>query len=871
MSHRLPITPPAFRHRHTTSRHRRLHFLTNLYLLSQFPRAGLLVSVEFISILNLGKSKFQFVGDLILTLLTMNDSYTASIDGAACLKGIKMIDNRRIKFIDFIVYNPIKSIVLTLIILLASASGLKQLSTDFTYRAFFAEDNPLRIQVEEFESKFSNDDSVVLMIRSESGIFDQESAELVTRLTEEMWKVPDVVRVDSISNYRWVHAADDEIVVESLLPEDMPYSESLLRQRSDVAQNDEIIPDYLLSRDGKTTMIIGYARPALEEAVDAEPMIAAVRELVAQHQIGDHEFHITGRMAVMQAMKESSQADMKARMPFVMAIIVLVLGFTFRHAGAIMPSIFLIVGSIVCTMGLAGWMGIRISNITAVVPQFIMAICIADAIHILSSYFRLRNKGYDRKVAARDSLTRNLLPTVLTSLTTAAAFFSFLSSDVVAVANLGVMVGIGTMIAWFVTYFFIGAVLSVLPNKKTKEPIKTEILTVDDHSLASSTIATRYTQIIANNKILVVGVFLFATLGAIYVASKNTINANPFKYFAEGYWLRDANDFSEKHLSGSQGIEVEINAGEKDGIKSPEFLQRVDAFQQWIDSVPGVVKTFSIVDIVKQSHRSMNNDDAGFYTLPDSRETISELIFLYSLNLPQGLDLSNRVTMDNDALRISVKWTNYDSANATELANQIERKGQELGLNAAVTGKMILFQRMNGYVASSFLKSLFITTVLISIILVVALRSVKLGMVSLVCNLLPLCFGMTILQLSGNSIDIGAVVVLSVCLGVAVDDTIHFVSHAKELLARGFSTLHVIQDTFIKVGPAITLTTVILVSAFGLFITADFVPNANFGRMAIAILSVAWLVNFTLLPALLLLMKKTGEQKVNEDSRVTVV
>ncbi|MCE3253594.1 MAG: putative integral rane protein [Cellvibrio sp.] len=788
-----------------------------------------------------------------------------------------MIHNQRIKFIDFIVYHPVKSIILSLLLVIIFALGLGKLSTDFTYRAFFAADNPLRIEVEEFEKKFSNDDSVVLMVRSESGIFDQSSAELINLLTKEMWKVPDIVRVDSIGNYRWVHAADDEIVVEPLLPDETPYSDSLLQERKAIADKDEIIPDYLLSKDGKTTMIVGYARPALEQAVDAEPVINAVREIVKKYQSGDHEFHITGRLAVMQAMKESSQADTKARLPLVMGIIVLVLLVTFRHAGAIMPSMVLIVGSVICTMGIAGWLGIKISNITAVVPQFIIAICIANALHILTSYFQLRNKYYDRKVAATEALTKNLLPTILTSSTTAVGFFSLLSSEVVAISDLGVIVGFGTIVAWIITYFFIGAVVGVLPNKKGGEPAKLEIKDSVEYGLASTSGTVKYINFVERNKFLIIAFFLLTTLGSIFIASKNTFNANPFKYFAEGYWLREANDFSEKYLSGSQGIEVVVDAREADGIKSPEFLNKVNDYQEWINTIPGVVKTFSIVDVVKQSHRSMNNDDPAYYRLPDSRETISELIFLYSLNLPQGLDLSNRVTLANDALRITVKWTNYDSAKATYFADQIEQRGKELGLDVTVTGKMILFQRMNGYVSKSFLESTLLTVVLMGIIIILALKSVKLGILSLACNLIPLCIGMAVLQITGFSIDIGAVVVLSVCLGVAVDDTTHFVSHAKVLMAKGLSPVAVVQDTILKVGPAITLTTFILICAFGLFVTADFVPNANFGRMSIAILGSAWLIQFTLLPALLLLGKtqeQTGiitEQKTADETPGTVI
>ncbi|MBE0369478.1 efflux RND transporter permease subunit [Pseudoalteromonas aurantia] len=774
-----------------------------------------------------------------------------------------MSASKNYSFVGFIINNPIKSIFSSLMMCFLLISGVRYIQADFSYRAFFSEGNPLRVEIEGFEREFSNDDSIVLLVKSPSGIFDKETSELIVKLTEEMWQVPDVIRVDSLSNYRWVHASGDDIVVEALIPDDGPYTTKLLEKRRSVALSDEIIPELLVDSDGTTTMIVGYMRPTITSAVDAAPVVNAVRALVKQYQIGDHEIHITGRPAIMQGMKESSQADIKSRLPIVLAVIILVLAFRFKHPVGVFPVIPVIVLSVVATMGLAGWTGIKISNITALIPQFIIAICVADAVHILTSYFFYRRKNYDGKLAIRIALNENVLPTLLTTITTSVAFFSFMSSQIGAVSELGLLVGIGTIIGWFMCYFFLGAILCKVPNRKSNEKlilIHTEYEESNEEN--KNSFVFKYTEKVFSNAYLIAFAFLGLSIGSIYIAGKNEINANPFKYFAEGFWLRDSNDFAEDNLKGSQGMEIVVNSGFSDGIKSPDFLKQVESFQQWIDSTPGVVRTYSIIDIIKQSNRSLHGDDQEYYTLPNTREAAAELIFLYSMNLPQGLDLSNRISINNDLVRISVRWTNYDSALATRFADEIVKYGQSQGLNVHATGKMLLFQRMNGYVATSFFVTLLITILIISILLVITFKSINLGWITLVANLFPLCFGMAILYLSGNAIDIGAVIVLSVCLGVAVDDTIHFVSHAQRLLNAGKEIGFVIRDSLLKVTPAIAITTLILTIAFGSFMSADFVPNANFGRMAAAILSTALIANVTLLPALLFLIHRKKEVAV---------
>ena len=443
---------------------------------------------------------------------------------------------------------------------------------------------------------------------------------------------------------------------------------------------------------------------------------------------------------------------------------------------------------------------------------------------------------------------------------------SIYSTNIVAIENLGLMVGVGVFIAWLFTYLFLGAVFSLVPDLKfgkAKTPGAVEYTIADAHRLEESqkpwSWLPGYVAFLHRGRVPIVAISVLVSLGAVWISLSNTINSNPFNYFDQSFWLRQSSDFAEANLSGSQGMEVAIDAGRKDGIKDPAFLQKIEELQNWINDLPGVVKTVSVIDFIKQTNKSFNGDDPNKYVLPSGQQEIAELLLLYTFNLPQGLDLSNRVSLDNDKLRISVRWTLYDSKAATEMATRIEAKAAELGLQTETTGKMLLMQRMNTYVSKSLLVSLGMTVVLISLVLLVIFRSVKTGFAALVVNLMPLSLGLAVLTLVGRDIDTGAVVVMSVCLGIAVDDTIHMLqairSANKPTVEQ--AVIHAIRHVL----PAVLVTTLILVIGFGAFMFGKFVPNQNFGLMAVTILSAALVYELIVLPALYMLLSADSQAR----------
>ncbi|MCB0414073.1 MAG: MMPL family transporter, partial [Bdellovibrionales bacterium] len=303
-----------------------------------------------------------------------------------------------------------------------------------------------------------------------------------------------------------------------------------------------------------------------------------------------------------------------------------------------------------------------------------------------------------------------------------------------------------------------------------------------------------------------------------------------------------------------------IETHKPEGAKDPEFLKKVNHFIQWIEAKPYVTKTSSIVEIIKDINKTLHEENPAFYDIPDTTDLIGQQLFLYTMNLPQGMDINNRITINNDAIRLTAMWTIHDSDTSLKYIKEWEHQAKILGLDMKATGKYVLYQSINDKVVSSFLTSITIALLFISFLLIAGLKSITLGLVSLIPNTTPLFIGAGIAKLMGQPLDIGTVIVGSVCLGIAVDDTIHFLAQFGEFTKKGDDSVRATSKVFTYTLPALITTTIVLVASFATFILADFIPNRNFGMFVAIILAIALLADIVFLPALMMALDEKHER-----------
>lgn len=754
--------------------------------------------------------------------------------------------------IDFVLTKSKISIVLVLIIIGGLISQVPKLKEDFSYRIWFSEDDPLLAKFDAFERKFGNDENVAILIETPNGVFTKESVELIQKITEKMWLAPSVIRVDSLSNHNFTEATEDELKVDPFLPEGDELSEEYLARKKQLAMKDEVIPQYLMSSDAKSAMIFAKMKPALEEIPMYKDTLDYARNLEKEFGDGKHKFHIAGSAAINVTFQEVSEHDMKTMLPILLGLVVLFLIYSFRGIGGVIYAFMIIAFSILAAFGIGAASGFTFNVMLSAVPSTLIAICIADIVHVLMSYAIFRKQGQKNIEAIRSSLDKNLMPTLVTSISTAIGFFSLAPAKIIPIANMGMMNGYGTILAWFVTIFLAIPLLKYFPLKNIKEDETSETKTSDYIGAKSKA----YTKFLVRFRIPVLISMILLTIGSFVIALDSEVNSDPYEYFTHKVPLRVANETMEKDIGGSMGAEIELDSGSVDGVKDPEFLRKAEQFQNWLMDQYYVSKVVGVLDIIKGMNRSLNAGQQEFYKLEDDQNVIAQQLFLYTMSLPQGMDLNNRITLDNQQTRMTVLMNIHDSKTVLEEFDKWEAYAKSIGLNASVSGKVPLYQKMNGYIVETFFESMGMALVLVSILMIIIFKSWKIGLLSMIPNAVPIVIGGAIMHLLNIPIDMGTVVIISCCLGIAVDDTIHFLANYLKHRRDGYSSQDSIAKVLTFTGPALVLTTVILICGFGTLAFATFNPNINFGIMTAIVLGTALIVDFTLLPAILLSGKK---------------
>jgi len=749
----------------------------------------------------------------------------------------------------FITEHPWWTLALSFSSMAVIMIGLGSMKANFTHTAFFKSTDPQLQRFESFERQFGNDDAAIVVVHSPSGVFDADTAELLRKLTDQMWKVPEVIRVDSLTNFQWVHAEGDEIEIEPLLPREGTLTPELLEQRKQIALKHEVLPDYLVSKDAKVAVVYAKLKPGIDAPPNAPLITAETQKVVDSLKSGDHTFHLTGGPIVNNAFKHSSEKDLSVLVPGLLAMVATLLAFTFRRVGGVVMPFFVIFTTVLATFSFSGWLGLEMSTVTFALPQVLIAVCVAESVHLLVGFYRARKASRSRKEAAHYTLQKNFMATLLTSSTTAIGFYSFISANLPPIENFGILAGMGTTYTWLMTYGIVGPLMVVWPGK---EPT-TGADAVEDDLTQSTPFSRAYVRFVERYRWGVVALFVGLVATSAWLGTKNVVNSNPYEYFREGLPVREAQQFVLKNLGGIATFEVVVSAGVEDGIKEPAFLRKVEELEKRILEIDGINRSISIVDILRQMNRSLNGGEQQYYKLPDTKEGVAQELLLYTMGLPQGMDVNDRMTVKNDALRVTLISTITDSNTAVAAAERIERIGKELGIDARTTGKMLLYQGMNGHVVDSFLNSLGSALLLIGLIMVVSFRSLRLGIISMVPNIVPLVFGGAALYFLSGTLDIGTVLVASVSLGIAVDDTIHILTHFNKHLDEGMTTREALERLMAHSGPAMLSTTLILVTGFSTLAFGDFIPNVYFGLLTAIILSLGLATDFVLLPAILLI------------------
>lgn len=737
--------------------------------------------------------------------------------------------------IQFILNRPKTCIAISLLCTLASIPGLLNLKQDYSYRHWFNEADELLIQEDQFQNDFGSIDSLTILINFKQTVFAPKNLKIIEEITNELSNLSYATRVDSLANYDLTYAQEEEILIEELFSLD---DTNLIEK---AALNDPILTNnYLFNSNHATTITFRFKRKE-QNSFYSLVLNDIERILSKKDQEAFSSYHLLGNPKISTAFKEVAVKDLKILIPVLLCLVLLLIYLQFKSFKIVLWSLLTICISILLMLGLSSYLGFTFNNLTSITPELILAIGLADAVHIIAT-FKMKRSNLSHFEAIKYSLEKNYFPTIITSLTTACGFFSFFNSNVDNIRDMGIVAGLGTLIAWFATYFFLAPLLLVT-FKDSKKTI--------NNSKKFKWSSEKYIKKLIKNKssvYLLYGVLIGASL---FSMTKIEINSDPLRYFRGELDLATDMHKAQSIMKGIFPLELVFENKKTQNIKDPDFLKKIDSFIFELKDTQIVFQDFSVIKILKTMNKVFHQDQESFYKIPNSRDEIAQLLFTYNLSVPPGRNLNDRISLDEKKLRVTFMMKHMDSISGDKFYSYILKLAEKRDLSVSIAGKRYLWHSLNLKVVESFLNSLGLALLLITILLSIFFKSIRIGALSLIPNLVPIITSAIFLAVTGRSLDIGTSIVASIVLGIAVDDTIHVIANYKKNLLRGSNPQEALIELFSDTAPALIITSLILSISFACFILANFVPNQNMGILLSLSLIFALICDLTLLPILL--------------------
>ncbi|MET1260706.1 MMPL family transporter [Flagellimonas sp. DF-77] len=747
-------------------------------------------------------------------------------------------------------------------LLLAVGLGSQgKMQFDGDYHVFFSKSNPELEAFDALQEKYTKDDNILIVLAPKNkNVFTQKNLVAIEELTAQAWNTPYSSRVDAITNYQHTRAEGDDLYVDDLSYESSLKTPEDIAEIREIALHEPLLINRLINKDGSVTAINVTVRlPGEDSAVEIPEVTTAARDMITAFQNDHPEFDVytTGLVPLNTAFFEHSEKDF-ARVGLMILIVMILTLILTRNLFAMLSTLFVFLFSFMATLGFIGLLGIKLTPPSAVFPTMILTLAVADSIHILITYLqKTRTDGLDKKEALIESMRLNFMPVLITSLTTVIGFLTFNFGDVPPFWDLGNIVAFGMTMAFIFSTTLLPALIAIFPYWKKKKTKQVEKKTSWYTNLG-------YWVIDRPKGITVVSIGIIAVLA--YIGSFNRFNDEFVEYFDTTVKFRQDSDFINENLTGFYNVEFSVGSGESGGINNPEYLQKLNEFEEWLEEQPEVVHVNAFTEVARRVNRSMHGDDQKYYKVPTQREEAAQYLLLYELSLPFGLDLNNQINVDKSETRVTATLENNSSVEMIAFAERAEQWLKDNApepMHAIGVSPTLMFSKLGFRQADSMFNGNIVALLLISLVLMFALRNLKLGVLSIIPNVAPVLVGFGLWWLYKGTINTGMVIVFGMTLGIIVDDTVHFMS--KFLRARrelGYSAKDAVIYAFETVGRALVTTTVVLMAGFAVLSTSPFALNSYMARITLIIISSALIIDFLLLPALLLLTSREGKKAI---------
>ncbi len=783
------------------------------------------------------------------------------------------LENMMSRYGSFIHDNPFKVLLVLLVLLAFPISHVTKIQMDTSTEGFMHPDDPVLITYNNFREQFGRDERIVVAIQSDH-LFSLKSLTKLRDLHKEIEKeVPYVEDVTSLYNVRNTRGEGDKLITDDLL-EPFPKTDADVAKIKEQALASHFYKDLLVNQKGDMTTIIietdayshkgeqevsvedefsdGFDDSATQNSVqkrefltdeENHELLEAVKTIVAKYQADDFKLYISGSPAVNNELKAQMRADMQKFMRITFIIILVFLFVVFRRLSAVFYPLLVIALSLVATVGAMAWSGTAFKLPTQIVPSLLLAVSVGATVHILSIFFDKFNATGDKKEAISYTLGHSGLAIAMTSLTTAIGVGSFAGSQVAPISDLGIFASLGVLISLILTLTLLPALLTItkLKPKANKKAGKLDFL-----MKKLAVIPVKHTNKVLLGSLVVVVLSLVA-------ASQVRLSHNPLKWFQPEKDTRVATEVIDAKMNGTVTIEVVVDTGKVNGWQDPTLLAKLDAFsakmEQYEDEFTRIGKVVSLSTIMKETNRALHENKEEFYTIPKEQDLVSQELLLFENSGSD--DLEDVVDSQFSKARITLKLPWTDAIKAVKVLSYVQQQANETfkGQKVETTGMIPLLINTFSQAVYSSAFSYLLAGVAITFMMMLILGSVRIGLMSMIPNLVPIVMGLVVMYLGSMPLDMFTLLIGSIAIGLAVDDTIHFMHNFKRYYLETNDAQKAMEQTFFTTGKAMVITTLVLSLGFFAYIAANMISVQNFGIITASVIIFALLSDLLLAPA----------------------
>jgi predicted RND superfamily exporter protein len=758
------------------------------------------------------------------------------------------------RFADFVTRRPVWVLLGVLALCVVAVlqivdvrTGTIRLTLDPSSSALFPRNDPTRDFYEHVRKLFGSDETlVVALVDEKNGVFTQANLERVQRLTDQLAELPGVHHVTSLANALNIRGAGDgELEIEPFLTEIPTDAEGLARLREQALGN-PIYAGNLVAKSGKATALYVY----LDDMTDAEFLARDLDHQViqlAEQASGEAEVWVTGGALVKAANTRMGLRDVAVTTPLIALVIAAISAVTYRSLRAVLLPLIAIGLGTLWTAALIAWSGRPINMVTIVVPALVLTLGFADSVHVVADYFealRTRRAGEDKRALVRRSLREVVLPVVLCALTTAFGFMAIALSTLEATREFGLFCLAATAFCALASLTFVPAVLSLLPLPK-------KLPGGGGHGAGGHDRFGDWLRRIAafdvrHRRWIYVGAALLG-LFSLWGVTKIRVGLDQITNFRPDNPVRRHFEAINQHLEGSNLFYVVLEADYTDAFREPVNLAEIESLQQWLVAQPEIGGTTSLADYVKLINRGFHDDDPAELRIPESKRLVTQLLFFGSND-----ELERVVDSHYQTTTLLVRSKVMDTGEVVTLIRRIEERLAQLPgrMKGTVTGNSVLVTRTLDTLSQQQALSLASGFLLIYGMLAITFTSLWVGLMALIPNALPILVYFGTLGWTGIGLSPVTSVVGPIVLGIAVDDTIHFITRFSSVARRLADERKGAIEALAEVGRPAALATATLCIGMLMLCMSEARSQVQFGALAAFTLLVAWLIELTLMPAL---------------------